>query len=264
MAQMIYLALGDSITAGQGASHPTLSFVQHVSQFVKDKSLAERTVVIAQPNWTVKTLFQVARTLKSTLWDDVGLVTISMGSSDFTRLLKPHRLTLDGNPFPPRTVLRKADEFGYHTDQLFRLIQDKQIPNVFVTTLYNPFPSFVPACQFVEGMNGIIRDCASHYQFSVVHVDRAFANNEAYLIKGFRTGGVTDLMTPLRKPILPNNAGHRMIADLVMDRLTRVLSKNKKPRRKRPRQIRRFANSPQNVRTPYRGRETKIRRIRQA
>lgn len=263
MARNVYLALGDSITAGQGASHSTLSFVRQVSQFVKNKSLVDQIVVVAQPGWTAKTLFQVASTLKSTLWDDVELATISVGNSDFARLLKPRRLTLDGNPFPPRTILRRADEFGYHTDQLFRLIKSKQIPHVFVMTLYNPFPSFVPACQFVEGMNSIIRDCASQYGFPVIHVDKGFIDNEAYFIKGFRSGGVSDLMTPLRKPILPNNAGHKTIADLVTKGLTQALSNAKKPRGKHARTIQRRRTSA-GKKMGYLKKQMKVRRTRQS
>ncbi len=225
MSRNIYLALGDSITAGMDTSHPTLSFVKHVSEFLKSKSITERTVVIAQPGWTAKRLFQMGSTLPNTLWDNVGIATICIGSSDFSRLLKPRRLSLDGNPFSPRAILQKADEFGYHTDQLFQLVKNKEIPHVLVTTLYNPFPSFMPAGHFIEGINSIIRDCASYYKFSVVDVDKRFTNNEAYFIQGYRTGGIEDLMTPLRKPILPNNAGHRLIADLITQRLTQLLTK---------------------------------------
>lgn len=253
MARNIYLALGDTVTAGHGASHPTYGFVRHVSQFVKAKSLVERTVVIAQPSWTAKTLYQAVSTLRPALWKDVGVVTISIGNADFSRLLKPRRLTLDGNPFPPRTILRKADEFGYHTDQLFRLVKEQGIPHVLVTTLYNPFPSFLPACQFIDGMNSIIQECAEHYGFLVTHVDKAFKDNEAYLIKGFRTGGVADLMTPLRKPLLPNNAGHKMIADLIANRLTRKLSNRKKTRRKPSQNPRKQTTSASNK--PFPGRE---------
>lgn len=236
MTRNVYLALGDAITAGQGSSHPRLCFVHHVSDFLQTKSLAEKTVVIAQPGLTAKKLFQFASTLRPALWKDARVVTMCLGSADFNRLMKPRRLSLDGNPFPPRTILRKADEFGFHTDQLFRLVHSKEVPYVLVTTLYNPFPHFLPSSRFIEGMNSIIRDCASYYKFPVVDVDKQFVDNEAYLIQGFKTGGIADLMTPLRKPILPNNAGHRLIADLISQRLMEKLATRGKGSQARRRQ----------------------------
>ncbi|MCL6452674.1 MAG: SGNH/GDSL hydrolase family protein [Alicyclobacillus sp.] len=251
MPRNIYLALGDAITAGQGASHPGLGFVHHVSQFLKSKSLADRSVIVAQPGLTAKQLFHITTTLRPTLWDGVAVATICMGSADFARLLRPRRLRLDGNPFPPRAILKKADEFGYHTDQLFRLVHAKQIPHVLVTTLYNPFPSFAPSGQFIEGMNSILRDCATYYQFELVDIEKGFVDNEAYLIQGYRTGGWMDWMTPLNKPILPNNAGHRLIAHLIEQHLQRTASDAARKSTRTParRQTRSVRKQPKFVRT---------------
>ncbi|MCL6517283.1 SGNH/GDSL hydrolase family protein [Alicyclobacillus sp.] len=215
MPRDVYLALGDGIPAGLGASHPGLSFVRHVTSFVKERSIARRTVVIAQPGLTVKHLFEVVRTIQPAFWETVRIATLSIGSADLARLLKPRRLTLDGNPFPPRAVIKKADEFGYHTDQLFQLIRERHLPHVLVTTLYNPFPSCPPAVRFVEGMNGIRRDCAAYHHFEIVDLDDAFRDNEAYLIQGYRTGDWPDLLQPVNRPMFPNNAGHKLIAHLI-------------------------------------------------
>ncbi len=245
MSRNVYLAFGDSITAGQGASQRTLGFVRQVDEFLRSRKWVDECAVVAQPGWTAKMLNQVARTLPAALWDDARVVTLCIGSADFSRLLRPRRLSLNGNPFPPRTVLKKADEFGFYTDQLFRLIQEKAKAHVLVTTLYNPLPSFAPAGEFVAGMNSIITDLAQYYGFSLLQLDREFAHNEAHLIDGYRTGNALDLMTPLRKPILPNNAGHRLIADLVCARLTHMFSKEKGKTKIRSKS-RRPAPSPKN------------------
>lgn len=227
MSRNLYLALGDSITAGQGASQPSLGFVPQVDKFAKSRGWVEKSVTVAQPGWTAKTLHQVARTISPSVWEDAKVVSVCTGSADLALLLKPRRLSMSGNPFPPRTVLKKADEFGFHMDQLFRLIHDKTKAEVLATTLYNPFPAFGPAGDFVAGMNSIVMDLAMYYGFSLIRLDEQFAHNEAYLIDGFKTGSALDLMTPLKKPILPNNAGHRLIADLFTARLVKVFSKPK-------------------------------------
>ncbi|GLV14060.1 hypothetical protein Heshes_17440 [Alicyclobacillus hesperidum] len=227
MARDIYLAIGDTVTAGQGASHPRLGFVQHVGNYLRDQSFAQRTIIMALPGLTAKRLFQLVSTPRLNLWDDVNVITVCFGSADLLRLLRPAVRGAHAHARPPRSVLKHADEFGYHTDQLFRLIREKQVPHVLVTTLYNPLPGFAPAREFVEGMNGIICDCASYYKFPVVDLEKGFANNEAYLIDGYRTGSVLDLMHPLRKPILPNNAGHKLIAHLITQRLSQLLTKKK-------------------------------------
>ncbi|MCF8563817.1 GDSL-type esterase/lipase family protein [Alicyclobacillus tolerans] len=219
MPRHVYLALGDSITAGIGSSHPSLSFVRHLSEFLQKKSIADRTISVAQHGWTAKDLFQVTSTLTSIPWDEVRFTTLSLGSSDLVRLLRPQRFSLSGDPFEPRSVAKKADEFGYHTDKLFRWVKEKEVPEVVTTTLYNPFPVFPIAQQFVEGMNMIIKDCSSYYGFTVVDVQKTFLNREPYLIHGYRTGNIQDLLYPRSKPVFPNNAGHLEMANLVIRQL---------------------------------------------
>ncbi|GMA56057.1 hypothetical protein GCM10025858_05600 [Alicyclobacillus sacchari] len=241
MTRNIYLAIGDGITAGQGASHPNLGFVQHVSKYLQDQSLTQRTVMIAFPGLTAKRLFQVVSTLRPNLWDDVNAITICFGSADLLRLLRPAVRRMNTHARPPRSILKLADEFGYHTDQLFRLIREKDVPYAFVTTLYNPLPAFASVGDLVEGMNNIICDCADYYKLPVVDLEKGFANNEAFLIDGYRTGSALDLMNPLRKPVLPNNAGHKLIAHLITQKIHLRLTRrpNRKAGLSRPRKLRR-------------------------
>lgn len=232
MTRHIYLALGDSVTAGHGATHPSMAFVRHVTDFTRKRSLAERTVVVAQNGWTSKDVWRASNLISTSTWEQTNVLTLMLGGNDLRRLLRRQYLSITGSSISPSLVNRRLQEFGYHMDLLCGSIQQRSIPHVLVATVYNPVPNFPLAVHAMESLNGIIRDTAEHYKFEIADVYKGFQKNEAYYIEGYRTGRYEDLVSPFRRPIHPNNVGHRQIADLITKRLSMTRGSKKKSRKK--------------------------------
>ncbi|MCY0881184.1 MAG: SGNH/GDSL hydrolase family protein, partial [Firmicutes bacterium] len=87
MARDIYVALGDSITAGYDATHPAHTFVHQFYTVIRRRQLAQRTTVIAQNGWDTQTLQRAVQSSWPKLWDEVSLATVLIGGNDLRKLL---------------------------------------------------------------------------------------------------------------------------------------------------------------------------------
>jgi len=232
MPRTIYLALGDSVTAGHGATHPSMSFVRYVSDYSHEKSLAGRTIVIAKNGWTTADVWTASHMIHKSLWEQTNVLTLMVGGNDLRRLLRRQYLPVFGTPLSPRLVERTLHDFGYHFDLLCNSIRKWNIPHVIVATVYNPTPNFPLAVHAIESLNGITRNIASQCNFEIVDVYKGFLQHEVSYIDGYRMGRYEDLASPFRRPIHPNDAGHRQIADLITQRLSLAIESQQKTRKK--------------------------------
>lgn len=236
MKRDIYLALGDSITAGYNATHPQLTFVSQVGHFTQEHQLAKRTILVAKNGWTTRDIWNAAQVIHPTVWEQTNVLTLLTGGNDLRKLLRRQYLSLSGAPLSPRLISQRLQEFGFHMDRLCRFVARWDIPHVVVATVYNPVPNFHLGVEAIQGLNSITNEIAEHYRLPTVDVYEAFRDNEAHYIENYRYGRFEDLASPIRRPIHPNNAGHKEIADLVTEELTRqTSSKSKETRYTRPR-----------------------------
>lgn len=228
MSRKLYLALGDSITAGFNASHPGLSFVSHVADFTKRKKLSEQTLVVARNGWTTKDVWNAAQLVSPTVWNNTNVLTLMTGGNDLRQLLRRQYLSFSGAAIPPQLVHRRLEEFRLYMTRLCDFIQNGHIPYVIIATVYNPAPKYPLAVEALEGLNAITREIAQKHKFGVVDVYKKFRGNEAYFIDNYRTGRFEDLISPIRRPIHPNNTGHKQIADLITAHLMRKMNQSKR------------------------------------
>lgn len=219
MTRSIYLALGDSITAGHGASHPRMAFVKYVSDFNRAKLLAEKTIVLAKNGWTTKDIWQATHLMHPSAWEQVNVLTLMAGGNDLRNLLRRQYLSISGAPISPQLVYRRLEEFHSHMNRLCNDISRRKIPHVLVATVYNPVPNFPLAVQAIEELNNITINIAEHYQFGVIDVYTKFQHSELLYINGYRSGRFEDLSFPFHRPIHPNNFGHKEIATLITSHL---------------------------------------------
>lgn len=224
MERNVYLALGDSITAGYGASHPSMTFVRQVSDYVRKKSLAQRTIVMAQNGWTSHDLLRIVCTLGDSVWGATTVITLLTGGNDLRKLLRRQYFSILGSPITPQLVDSQIHAFSIHLNTLCGVIRDHSIPQVILATVYNPVPNSQLAVTAIEGLNDVIRQASERHHFKVVDVHEAFHQHQAYLVQGYRTGRFEDLVSPIRRPIHPNNAGHLAIAELFMRHLEKATS----------------------------------------
>ncbi|GMA62605.1 SGNH/GDSL hydrolase family protein [Alicyclobacillus fastidiosus] len=141
MARNIYLALGDSVTAGLGTTHPSLAFVRLVSDFTRKKELSEKTIVIAKNGWATRDVWNaVTHLISPSVWEQVNVVTLMVGGNDLRKLLRRQYLSISGAPIFPQLVFRQLQGFRFHMDRLCDFISRRNIPHVVVATVYNPVP----------------------------------------------------------------------------------------------------------------------------
>lgn len=218
----LYLALGDSITAGIGASHLTQAFVGRIATAVGESNLATKTLVVAQNGWTTKDVLNAATLVAHDAWQRVNLVTLMTGGNDLRKLLRRQYLPISGAGITPLMVYRRLQIFAFHMEQLCRFISHQQVPNVFVVNVYNPVPQSPLAVSAIEGLNTVTKEIAHQYDFQLVDVYSHFHNNEVYFIDRYRTGRMDDLISPFGRPIHPNNLGHKEIADVIIKQLLSI------------------------------------------
>lgn len=219
MERDLYVALGDSITAGYGATHPSLSFVHQVSDHTRGAHLAKATTVLAQNGWDTHTLYRAVRISTPALWQRTNVLTVLTGGNDLRKLLRRQYLSLSGSPLSPHLISLRLQRFAYDLDVLAHFLSTQDIPRVLLGTVYNPVPHSPLATQAIEELNVIIRRTAERHRLELIDIYSAFKGKEPYLIHGYRTGRIEDLAVLTRRPIHPNNEGHRTIASLTIKRL---------------------------------------------
>lgn len=220
MLRDVFVALGDSITAGYGARHPNFTYVRQVSDFTREKGFAGRTFVIAQNGWTSYDILRAAVTLRQPMWQSTNVVTLLTGGNDLRKLLRRQYLSLSGAPITGQLVEERIHEFSQNMSELCALIQAQNIPHVLVANVYNPVPHYPLGVFAIERLNDTIHSLVTKHKFTLVDVQSAFNQRQSDLIDGYRMGRIEDLASPFRRPIHPNNAGHRAISTLFIEHLT--------------------------------------------
>ncbi|MCL6453831.1 MAG: SGNH/GDSL hydrolase family protein [Alicyclobacillus sp.] len=222
MNRNLYLALGDSITAGIGASHPQHAYISRVSRWLKQHGGPGETLVVARNGWTVRDVFAALWTLPPGVWERVQVLTLLVGGNDLRQLLRRQLLPWSSRPLTLPDVAERLQTYAFHLNDLCRFLSQQRIPQMVVATCYNPVPQAPLARHAIETLNAITEDTAKRFGWSVVDVYAAFCGREAQWIDGFRRGTLADLATPIHRPIHPNDAGHQAIADLVIRCLERL------------------------------------------
>jgi lysophospholipase L1-like esterase len=222
MERNLYLALGDSVTAGHGATHRELAFVNQVSQFTTKTSSIKHTLVIAQNGWTTKDVLQAVHFIHQSAWENTRLLTLMTGGNDLRSLLRRLYFPMFKSPITAEAINRRLQQFRIHLHMLCDSISKHDIPTVLAATVYNPAPNFPLAVDAMKSLNAIIQDESKSHHFELIDVHKAFLQKEASYIDRYRTGRLEDLASPIQRPIHPNDAGHRQIAELITERLTQI------------------------------------------
>jgi lysophospholipase L1-like esterase len=229
----VYLALGDSLTEGVGASdREETSFVALVhkelgsdvelmnlgiagdtSQDLIDRQLDRATDEIGSRNSDADPN------------NDVAVVTLEIGGNDLLEIF--FDLVLPGtcpnieqglnNPECVQQVRETLDTYGPNLDEILTRLReaDRDVP-IFLLTLYNPFSggSAVldelidlalegrPGTPFEEGLHDIVREQAEAHDANLVEVAPHFEGKAREYI-------AIDL-------IHPNDAGYRVMGDAIL------------------------------------------------
>jgi lysophospholipase L1-like esterase len=181
----LYLALGDSITAGYGVlkyfSFPTL-YGDSLRRYYPDLSVQNLGV----NGLTTRGLFELLQfnhTIRNFV-SRAALITITIGSNDLLHLIRNSNQALDTSQLP--LILGNLGKALAQVGDVIRRLNPVVI--VKVATLYNPLPAG-PYAQYYEQVQGVIATAnaliinwAKQYGFVVVYIDRELRGKERILI----------------------------------------------------------------------------------
>ena len=231
---LTYIALGDSLSEGFGASKPSeTSFVPLVfTSLGADYDLINMghggdtsadLMSHGHLNDAVQTIRD--RSTDEIEGNEVTLVTLEIGGNDLLGLyfgvvltgVCPDATTALNKPECTEPLARALTEFDANLGETLDLLQEAAPSlTILLLTLYNPFSGFLPVqsgvaalslegiadSRFPEGLNDIIRNHAGQRDIPIVDVYEPFENRASELISG-------DF-------IHPNDAGYRVMADAVI------------------------------------------------
>lgn len=197
----LYLALGDSITAGYGVESP-FSFPNVYAAFLSRHNQDLRLLNCGINGLTTSGLLNLLRTNKSLRHSlsQACLITLTIGSNDLLRLIgKPNQLIKTSQlPIIQANMSKTLMQIG----QEIRLLNP--FAAVKVATLYNPLPAgpyanyYAQVQGIIDNANSMIVIWAKQYGFVVVNIDREIKGKEVLFIG--------------RDHAHPSAAGYQMIA----------------------------------------------------
>jgi lysophospholipase L1-like esterase len=207
-----FVALGDSITYGEGASGPCKSYPSVLARLFRESRKARLSTgdILAEPGWTSAALQAAVTSTGSQTLSRACVVVIWIGGDDLAQAA----LTLAQirGAAPSRYIERSIRQYSVHLGQLLPYIHRVSRAPIFVCTQYNPFPNTAIARAGVEALNEATAFVAGRKGATIVPTASWFEGRQSSLIAGYRHGTIQDaLLPPL--PIHPNDAGHHLIAE---------------------------------------------------
>ena len=195
-----YMALGDSITAGKGATPFTHGFVYLLyqqgtygqanrTQFTNvGVPLAESVHVL---NYQVPMAVQL---FKPTV------ITITVGGNDLLKLLSLP------DPTDPDAVKKILEEFSINLAQILSILRSQLPPGaqIYIANLYT-IPGIPGADIVVPEFNKVLAFVAGQFNVPVVDIHSAFLGRSGLLLIERHGADVTE--------VHPTNAGHRVISN---------------------------------------------------
>lgn len=204
----VYVALGDSITAGEDA-FPVGNAYPHlvVTELCKGGQNATGEI-LAQPGWTSKALLTAVSQTTYAPLSRATAVTIWVGGDDLAlAALSMYRGA------PKETVSRAILNYTSDVHALVKLVRQVSHAKIILCTQYNPFPNSPLAAEGISTLNAATFATAEQLRTACAPVHSWFEGREAELIFGYRSGTIQDVLRAPKLPIHPNNAGHRVIAE---------------------------------------------------
>jgi lysophospholipase L1-like esterase len=218
-AGAFYLALGDSVAAGSGASEPAAkgyAALVHdalADRYDNDVQLENLAVAGHTTDDVIERQLPQAHTILAD--EQVTLITLTLAGNDLYAQLTHPDCTTD--PASPACPLEEAlDGIETNIDTILGDLRAAAGPDVpiIVTTYPNFFsapehPLEEPAAYALGRLNEVIRSCAGRHDALVAELETAF------------DGWANELTHVMETPMdpHPNDAGHRLIADAVVKTL---------------------------------------------
>jgi len=183
----IYVALGDSITAGYGVGR-LASFPIVYGNFLRRHNPDLRVYNLGVNGLTTQGLLELLQSDGSMrrLVSQASLITITIGSNDLLHLMRNSQQSMNTYSSQLPMILGNMVRNLAQAGELIRLINPSAI--VKVATLYDPLPAGpyaqynVQVQEVINTANAMIITWAKRYGFVVVDLDREIRGKELTLI----------------------------------------------------------------------------------
>lgn len=205
---MLYTALGDSITAGLGATSPAHAYPNLVVSMLQTRSIRAIGEVLAQPGWTSAALEWAVLENSPVYLQRATSISIWVGADD---LVDSGLAVLHGAP--KDTIKRSIEHYGKDIGTLVLAIRKVSKRPIILCTQYNPFPNTLIAVEAIHALNSVTERIARQLNTQLAPTHAWFEGRQADLIAGYRTGRLQNVLSSPRAPVHPNNKGHLVIAE---------------------------------------------------
>jgi lysophospholipase L1-like esterase len=216
---LLYLALGDSLTAGLGSTVEKgmrpYNFVAQVAKGLK-KDYAIKAKNLGIPGWTSQALVQQLETdtlLRNAL-RFTDLVTITIGGND---VLPFYRQQASEEQFAEAIILWKKNTAAV-IDQIHSINPDT---TVLILELYNPLPVKDP--DYERGENVVKRMNQELIQLVSERAKNILGDSKHWVytvsVEKFFYGKSLELTHIIQGDVHPNNKGYRVMAEQVLKAL---------------------------------------------
>lgn len=216
----MYIAMGDSITAGESASSPGHTYVNlvggHLTRFMRNiDPHSARTEVLARPGWTSEALASAVQARFSVRSRTAKFISIWVGGDDLA-----YAALAISRGAPKRVLADSLRHYARDLDTIVRLIRDVSPARIVLCTQYNPFPNTLLAIQGIQALNNLTISSAARLNTGLAPAHIWFEGRQNQLIYGYQSGRIQDVLHNTVLPVHPNDRGHRVIADGLLPRLT--------------------------------------------
>ncbi|MGG5254183.1 GDSL-type esterase/lipase family protein [Neobacillus sp. SM06] len=197
----LYVALGDSLTAGVGTGLFSPGFVQRFRRMA-EMELDEHVFVqiFAHPGFqTEDILAELDNEFVQEQIQEADIITITGGGNDLIQAARKY--LQDQNEHDFSSALKQSMEnFHKMMNKMTNLKKNSSKPYIVrIINLYNPFPTDPLAAKWIKKFNQLIKSFSVKNKIAIVQIDKAFKDYEKEYLS---IDGVH-----------PNDVGHERIAE---------------------------------------------------
>lgn len=206
---IVYSALGDSITAGEGATIVTKAFPFLIAAMLRSGSQETLERIMAHPGWTSSDLLGALMNNPSIIRRST-MMSIWVGGDD---LIQAGLSVLQGasQEAVSASLLRYKTNLGRIVQTIRSIGETKMV----LCTQYNPFPKSPIAVEAIKALNKATIQTSKQFRTMLAPTHVWFEGKQTALIAEYQTGRIEDALQGAR-PIHPNNRGHRVIAEKML------------------------------------------------
>jgi acyl-CoA thioesterase-1 len=206
-----YMALGDSITIGVGASTRYYAYPWLIkSRLAQQLAAPVGLMVIARSGWTSTALMTALYNQDPDHIRKANVITIWIGGDD---LVKAGRAILKNRDANLLTLM--LSRYKQNLATMVRGIKQISKAHIILCTQYNPFPNSPIAISSINSLNHITKEIAAKFNTELAPVHSAFIGHEASFIQDYNGGKIEAVFDAATPPIHPNNEGQLMAAGVI-------------------------------------------------